>query len=216
MSSDPADLPDDAPRWQRRAEERPGEIMRAGLELFAHNGFAATRLEDIAEAAGVSKATIYLYFKNKQDLFAAMVREYAAARVERIESFLDEYDGSYADLLEAVMRQLYETVQTPELRAIIKTLIAEAGNFEEIRNYHRDHVVLKGLGMMRRIIEGGVKAGEFRPCDPDATVQSVVFPFLMNSIGRQTFGELPQFEPEALFASHLEFVKRALAADRES
>ena len=96
----------------------------------------------------------------------------------------------------------------------MKTLIAEAGNFEEIRNYHRDHVVLKGLGMMTRIIEAGIGTGEFRPCDANAAVQSVVFPFLMNSLGRQTFGELPQFDPEALFASHLEFVKRGLAADR--
>ena len=216
MNPDPTSLSDEEPRWQRRAEERPGEIMRAGLDLFARKGFAATRLEDIAEAAGVSKATIYLYFKNKQDLFAATVREFAAARVERIEAFLDEYDGSYSELLDLVLRQLYEAVQTPELRAIVKTIIAEAGNFEDIRTYHRDHVVLKGLGMMTRVIEAGIERGEFRPCDPTAAVQSIVFPFLMNSIGRQTFGELPQFDPEALFASHLEFVKRGLAADRES
>ncbi|MGX1199153.1 TetR/AcrR family transcriptional regulator [Parvibaculum sp. MBR-TMA-1.3b-4.2] len=216
MSADPTSLSADEPRWQRRSEERPGEIMRAGLELFARKGFAATRLEDIADAAGVSKATIYLYFKNKQDLFVATVREFAEARVDRIEAFLDNYEGGYSELLDLVLRQLYEVVQTPELRAIVKTLIAEAGNFEEIRSYHRDHVVLKGLGMMTRIVEAGIKTGEFRPCDASATVQSIVFPFLMNSLGRQTFGELPQFDPEALFASHLEFVKRGLAADRES
>ena len=215
MNPDPTSLSDEEPRWQRRAEERPGEIMRAGLELFARKGFAATRLEDIAEAAGVSKATIYLYFRNKQDLFAAIIREFAAARVEHIESFLDTYDGSYTDLLELVLHQLYETVQTPELRAIVKTIMAEAGNFEDIRNYYRDHVVLKGLGMLARVIEAGIKEGEFRPCDPYAAVQSIVFPLLMNSIGRETFGELPQLDPQVLFTSHLEFVKRGLAADRE-
>ena len=216
MSAEQTSLPADEPRWQRRAEERPGEIMRAGLKLFARKGFAATRLEDIADAAGVSKATIYLYFKNKQDLFVSTVREFAEARVERIEAFLDEYQGSYAQLLELVLRQLYEAAQTPELRAIVKTVIAEAGNFEDIRDYHRDHVVLKGLGMMTRIIEAGIKKGEFRPCDPQAAAQSIVFPLLMNSIGRQTFGELPILDPEKLFAAHMDFVKRGLAADRET
>ena len=83
-------------KWQRRKEDRPAEIMAAGLEVFSERGFAAARLEDVAEVAGVSKATIYLYFESKADLFAAIVREIATPRFDEIEKLLDSYEGSSA------------------------------------------------------------------------------------------------------------------------
>ena len=86
-------------KWQRRKEDRPAEIMAAGLEVFSERGFAAARLEDVAEVAGVSKATIYLYFESKADLFAAIVREIATPRFDEIEKLLDSYEGSSVELL---------------------------------------------------------------------------------------------------------------------
>jgi AcrR family transcriptional regulator len=62
-------------RWSRRKEARPEEITAAALELFVERGYAATRLEDVAARAGISKGTLYLYFADKEDLFKAVVRE---------------------------------------------------------------------------------------------------------------------------------------------
>ncbi|MFA5915908.1 MAG: helix-turn-helix domain-containing protein, partial [Burkholderiales bacterium] len=62
------------PRWARRKDARPEEIIAAALELFVERGYAATRLDDVAARAGVSKGTLYLYFENKEDLFKAVVR----------------------------------------------------------------------------------------------------------------------------------------------
>src|SRR5215475_11034572 len=64
-----------SPRWRRRKEERPAEIIAAALETFAERGFAATRLDDIAERAGVTRGTLYLYFPSKEELFKAVVRQ---------------------------------------------------------------------------------------------------------------------------------------------
>src|SRR5260370_40637529 len=63
------------PRWRRRKNARPEEITSAALEVFADRGFAATKLEDVARRAGVTKGTIYLYFENKEALFKALIRQ---------------------------------------------------------------------------------------------------------------------------------------------
>src|SRR5918911_963685 len=78
------------PRWRRRPEERPQQILDAALTVFGERGLAGARLEDIARRAGVSKGTIYLYFPNKEELFVEMIREKVIANLEREESRLDD------------------------------------------------------------------------------------------------------------------------------
>jgi AcrR family transcriptional regulator len=203
-------------KWQRRKEDRPAEIMAAGLEVFSERGFAAARLEDVAEAAGVSKATIYLYFESKADLFAAIVREIATPRFDEIEKLLDTYEGSSAELLDFVIGKLKEITTTTPLPALAKIILSEAGNFPEIREFYRDHVVERGFRNVGRIVRLGIARGEFRQCNVDAAVQEIIFPILLNTIARNTFGELPQLDPDGFFTAHAEFVTRGLAADREA
>lgn len=205
-----------APRHQRRKEARPAEIMAAALKLFSERGFAATRLEDVAEAAGVSKATIYLYFDSKADLFKAMIRDIAAVRISAAETMIDDFKGSTADLIRSLLGLLSNIAKVPELRALIKVVLSEAGNFPDIAAFYRDEVALRGLQNIARIIERGVARGEFRPCDAVATGQSIIFPILMNGLAREIFGPMPQFDPDRFFASHCEFVLRGLAANREA
>ena len=63
------------PRWERRKQERPAELLAAALELFTERGYAATRLDDVARRAGVSKGTVYLYYSSKEELFKAVILE---------------------------------------------------------------------------------------------------------------------------------------------
>ena len=63
------------PKWTRKPQARPDEVLEAALDVFAVNGFAATRMDDIAKAAGLSKAAIYLYFPSKDDVFKALVEQ---------------------------------------------------------------------------------------------------------------------------------------------
>ena len=62
------------PKWRRRAEDRPDEVLDAALKMFARKGFASTKVEDIAREAGLSKGAIYRYFSSKEDIFESLVK----------------------------------------------------------------------------------------------------------------------------------------------
>src|SRR3954453_15619132 len=79
-----------SPRWQRRREARPAEILDAALDCFAERGFTATRMDDIAARAGVTKGTLYLYFPTKEQLFKELVRSQLVPHIERLEAAAHE------------------------------------------------------------------------------------------------------------------------------
>lgn len=203
-----------AQKRQRRKEARPAEIRAAALQVFSERGFAAARLEDVAEVAGVSKATIYLYFESKADLFAAIVCEIATPRFDAIEKLIDAHEGPSGELIDFILARLREVTTTTDLPAFAKIILAEAGNFPEIRDFYLEAVVLRAFENVSRIIRRGIEHGEFRPCNVEATVQEIIFPILLNTIARNTFGEIPQLDPDGFFTAHAEFVRRGLTADR--
>src|SRR3954454_3358869 len=96
-------------RWRRRKEARPGEILDAALDCFAERGFAATRLEDVAARAGVTKGTAYLYFESKEDLFKAVVRAFVVPTIEHIEAAV-EAPGPSAEQIGRVVSAWVEKV----------------------------------------------------------------------------------------------------------
>ena len=202
-------------KTRRRKEERPAEIMTAGLAAFAEKGFAATRLEDVAESAGVSKATIYLYFDSKADLLKAILRETISPQISEIEAVFEGFDGPSSELLRMLYARATMVVSMPVVRSILKLIISESGNFPDIVEFYRTEVAFRGLHTIARLIERGIERGEFRPCDPVATAQSVIFPVLMNTIAIEVFGTQPELDQSKLFPSHIEFALRGLAADRE-
>ncbi len=91
-------------RRTRRKESRPNELLEAALELFVERGFAATRLEDVASRAGVSKGTLYLYFESKEELFKAVVRSGILPVIENAESMVGQFRGNASELLRSVVK----------------------------------------------------------------------------------------------------------------
>ena len=88
-----------SPRWRRRSEARPGEIVQAALEVFAEKGFAAAKLDEIAGKAGISKGALYLYFETKEDIFRAVVREAVVPNIDLVEAMLAQATIPFPDLL---------------------------------------------------------------------------------------------------------------------
>ena len=117
------------PRWERRKDERPGELTAAALELFVERGYANTRLEDVAKRAGVSKGTLYLYFENKEELFKAVVREGIVTTIEEAERVFEHYEGAMADLLGALVHGWWARIGSTKAAGIPKLMMSEAGNF---------------------------------------------------------------------------------------
>src|ERR671927_705925 len=90
-------------RWRRRKDARPGEILAAALSCFAERGFAATRLDEVAARAGVTKGTVYLYFPSKEELFKAVVREALVPNIRRFEELAAAPSDSPAMVLRHII-----------------------------------------------------------------------------------------------------------------
>ena len=155
-------LVEEAPRQrrERRKEARPGELLDAALTLFVEKGFAATRVEEVAAAAGVSKGTLFLYFPSKEELFKAVVRETIAGRFGEWNEELDAFEGSSAELLRYCMQAWWERIGMTAASGITKLVMSEAGSFPEIAAFYTQAVIEPGNALVRSILERGVRRGD--------------------------------------------------------
>jgi len=167
-------------------EERPGDILDAALEAFVENGFAATRLEDVAQRAGVSKGTLYLYFESKEALFKAAVRENIVPFLERAEQRVEAYRGPSRDLLAEVMRGWWKDMHESRITGLPKLMVSEASNFPEAARFFFDEVVQRVRGLFARVLRRGIERGEFRPVDVEYTVRVAMAPVVMALIWKHS------------------------------
>ncbi|NIM41791.1 MAG: TetR family transcriptional regulator [Hydrogenophaga sp.] len=178
MPSPAPTLPPEAPRRTRRKEARPGELIEAALSLFVEKGFAATRVEEVAACAGVSKGTLFLYFPSKEDLFKAVVRETVAGRFPEWADELAEFQGDSVELVRYAMHTWWERVGMTPASGITKLVMAEASTFPEIATFYQNEVVAPGHELIRRILQRGIDRGEFRDMPLDYAVYSLVAPMI--------------------------------------
>src|SRR5262245_49266865 len=162
--------------WRRMPEQRPSHIIGAALEAFVENGFTATRLEDVARRAGVSKGTLYLYFDSKEALLEAVVRENIVPFVERAQRRVDEFQGSSADLLVEILRGWWEGMQDSPMGGLPKLVLSEAPNFPDVARIYFDEVVQRVRRLFTSILRRGIESGEFREIDVEYTVRALMAP----------------------------------------
>lgn len=198
----------------RRKEARPAELLQAALALFVEKGFAATRAEEVAARAGVSKGTLFLYFPSKEALFKAVVREGITGRLAQWQQQFDSFTGSSADLLRHGMQLWWQNVGATPLAGITKLVMSEARSFPEIAAFYQSEVVEPGLALIRSVLARGVARGEFVLRDPDYAVYSVVAPMVFLVMQRETLGACchPQqvLEPERYLKAQLDIVLNGL------
>jgi AcrR family transcriptional regulator len=205
-----------APRWRRRAEARPAEILDAALTVFSARGFAAAKLDEVAKEAGVSKGTLYLYFASKEALFEAMALELMRAPVlAQLETIANA--ESAADGLRQLIRFMTKMLDDPRRSALPKLIIAESAGFPELAKIWLKQVIQPVRQRLAQLIEAGIANGEFRKVDPWETTKLVIAPFLLTAIWRQTFEHLDnrRFDFAALLRQHMEFLLRGLTAERK-
>lgn len=208
FSNDPPHAP--APRRARRKQARPGELLDAALDLFVEKGFAATRVEEVAARAGVAKATLFLYFPSKEELFKAVVRENISGRLVEWNSDFSAFQGSTSDMLGFCMASWWERVGATRASGLTKLMVCEAGNFPDLADFYRQEVVQPGHLLIRRILQRGIDRGEFRALDLDHAVYSVVAPMVFMMLSRHSAGVcMPghdPFEPAKYIASQLDII----------
>lgn len=186
------------PRWQRRAEARLQELLDAALTVFVARGYAQTRLDEIAERAGVAKATLYRYYENKLELFKAVVRNSLVAG-------FDEFSNkplSARERLVHLLTAFMERVAGSQLSGIPKLIIAEAGNLPEVARFYHEEVILRARALVVAALDEGAANGEFRAVDSEYAWRIVVAPLLLSIIWKHSF---QAFEAEPLdFKRHLD------------
>src|SRR4030095_4187802 len=200
-------------RWERRKEARPAEIVAAALQLFSDRGFAATRLDDVATVAGVSKGTVYLYFESKEQLFEAVVREAVAPNIDRAEALVAAFQGPTPDLLRALFAFVGEVLETP-LTGVMKLIVSESGNFPQLARLYADLVLRRGVALMRRLLRTGVARGDCPPLDMEATVPLVVAPVVLLGVWKHSFGAHTDLvlDRRRVLDAHCEHLLRGLSA----
>jgi TetR/AcrR family transcriptional regulator len=213
MSSTPSPIPD-APRRTRRKEARPGELLDAALALFVEKGFAATRVEEVAARAGVSKGTLFLYFPSKEELFKAVVHENAGRHVADAFREVAGFTGSSAELLREFVRRWWTQYGGTPAAGLTKLMVSEATNFPELAQYYQDEVVGPSHELLRRVVQRGIDSGEFRPVDVPPLVHLIIAPLVQMVTWRYSLApccpSAQQIDPVALLELHAEMMVRGL------
>ena len=181
------DAADHPPRWQRRKDARPTEILAAALAEFVEHGYAATKLEDVARRAGITKGTLYLYFESKEALFKAVVRETIVPLLTAAEQMVDDHAGSPEELLRRLVLAWWQSLDAAQLAGIPKLVMSEASNFPELAQFWFDEVVQRGRQIFAGVLRRGIDGGTFREVDVDLAVRAILAPVLMAAIWRHSF-----------------------------
>lgn len=201
------------PRWSRRKDARHGELVNAALDLFVERGFAATRAEDVAARAGVSKGTLYLYFDNKEALFQAVVRDALAAPITEWSERVQTSAQPTRDLLRELMHAWWDRIGATKVAGITKLVFAEAGNFPELVRFYEQACVHPGLALFQRVLARAMARGEIRTIDADLTAQTLVAPMVMLIMRAQAIGPcagLDMPEPKSYIDLVIDIIWRGL------
>lgn len=208
-----------APRWRRRKESRPGEILAAALETFVERGYESARLEDIARRAGCTKGTIFLYYESKEELFKAVVRDVMLPVIRDSEQAIEQHQGSSRELLETLLRYRWERATAQRLSGLAKLLFAETERYPDLARFYYNEIHVQSQALIRRALDRGIERGEFRPLDTAAVARVAIAPIVFASIWRHSFGPVADqasVDPDTFFKTTLEILFNGIAASPTS
>ena len=215
MSSPTSLSPDHASspaRRARRKDARPGELLASALDLFVEKGFAATRVEEIAQHAGVSKGTLFLYFPSKEDLFKAVVRENISVRFAEWDAEINGFTGPTSELLRECLFGWWERIGSTKASGISKLMMSEAKNFPELAEFYRREVIQPGNALIERILRRGITNGEFRQIDVSSGVFLVLAPMLFLAMWKHSLGTCcgspTELDPQKYLTAQLDMLLR--------
>ena len=193
------------PRFRRRKEARPQEITTAALAAFAEHGYAATRVDDVARRAGISKGLLYLYFETKEELFKAVVRSLVMPRIDALTASIDTSDLTAEEFLRGPFLEFVKTMPGSPVSVVIRLLISEGRKHPDLVQFYWDNVVSRGLQTISELIERGVERGEFRRTAVGDLPHLVVMPVVFSMVFKLLF-EQQALDTDKLIETHVEML----------
>ena len=193
------------PRYQRRKEDRPQEITAAAFAAFAEKGFAATKVEDVARRAGVSKGLLYLYFKTKEELFKAVVRSVVIPRVDELTRTLDSSELGAEAFIRGPLVAFLQRLPGSPASVVIRLMISEAPKHPDLVEFYWENVASRGLAALTRLLERGVANDEFRDSAVNELPQLFLAPVMMSVIWGIVFADR-SLDTDKLIATQVDMI----------
>lgn len=199
---------------RRRKEARPQELLDAALALFVEKGFAATRIEQVAALAGVSKGTLYLYYPSKEELLKAVIAHHLSARIAEGAERAASFPGPASALLRGLLIDWWGQLYDSPAAGVFKLVITEVRNFPEIAGFYHREVVERARALLGGVLRRGIAQGDFRAVDVDNAVHSLVLPLIMVCLHRHSLGACPadwHLDGRAFITQHVHLVLDGLS-----
>jgi AcrR family transcriptional regulator len=208
------DVLDPRPETRRRRKaERPQEILEAAFSEFSRNGYATTTLEHIAERAGVTKGTIYVYFESKEQLFISMVREAMKVTLDTVNDMFQRHEGSTAELLRELFGFIYRhIVEDRRRREVVRMLIAEAPRFPALADRYHEEIHRPCMELLKQTIQRGMDRGEIRPSAVTDCPLIIIAPIALVDVWMMMFDDRHPLDLKTYFDAHLDLVLKGLLA----
>jgi AcrR family transcriptional regulator len=194
------------PRFQRRKDNRPAEITQAALSAFAENGYAATRVDDVAKRAGVSKGLLYLYFKTKEDLFKAVIRSFVSPRVDALIDNIEHSGLSAGEFLRGPFVAFASELPRSPVRILVRLMIAEGRKHPDLVAWYWDNIVARALDALRSLIARGVANGEFKKSALDEFPHLLAAPVLFSVVWMIVFQTHTRLDTDRFIEAHINLV----------
>ena len=207
------------PKRERRKQHRPGELLEAALDLFVEKGFSATRSEEVAAKAGVSKGTLFLYFPSKEELFKAVVRENVVKTVTEGALEVANFKGTTSQLLHYLMLEWWRRYGATKASGITKLIISEGNHFPDLAAFYQEEVIDPAMRLLQDVLRRGQISGEFKNFDIESTAMVVIAPMLFFIMSKHTHAICsagnPNLSAESFIAQHADLIVRGLSVDQK-
>ena len=197
------------PRFKRRKEDRPDEIAEAAFHAFAENGYDATRVDDVARRAGVSKGLLYLYFKTKEELLKAVIRRYITPKIEALRSSVESSNLSAEDFLRGPFLEFAKQIPNSPAKILIRLVVSEGHKHPNLVAYYWENVVSQGLATLTQVIDKGVREGEFKPTALADFPHLIVSPVMLTVIWSIVFPGRG-LDTDRMFETHIDMILSAI------
>jgi AcrR family transcriptional regulator len=202
------------PKFRRRAEARPDEVLDAAIALFTERGFAQTRVEDIARRAGLSKGAVYLYFPSKEALLEGIVRRAVLPIADSVLGSIASYEGDPRFVLTGALKLMAMKLSDEKFLAVPKLLFREVVSFPELAAMYRREVLDRVLPALIALLKRGIDQGYLRQVDPELTIRSIVGPVMLHIALSEVFDMRPEggMSFDRLIDNHLTILFDGLSA----
>jgi len=192
------------PRAERSAQRRAA-ILQAALDEFSARGFAAARLDDVAQRAGVAKGTIYLHFADKESLFQELIRSMLHPLIDAVE-LAPKVDLPFPIVAERFLDLFVREIYGTRRREIIRLMLTEGPRFPKLAEFYYHEVLERVFAAMRGLVQRAIERGELKNDALLRFPQLLVAPGLVAILWSGLFDRFHPLDVKDLMRAHLDLL----------